>query len=99
MDVSFHCDSVPKSKCELDLCVFVVTPAMLCLALKKHIENRRVFRRAMRISLKKNLFANRLEKLNSYPKRKYGVTCSQSKNNSQSNDKINQQTTRRPIHS
>lgn len=64
------------------ICVFAVTPAMLHLAFKKHIENRTGFRRAMRMSGKKNLFANRLEKLNPYLKRRYGVTCSQSENNS-----------------
>ena len=33
--------------------MFAVTPTILCLALKKHIENRREFRRAVRMSLKK----------------------------------------------
>lgn len=81
--VSFHCDSVPKSKCEAGLCVFTVIPAVVHLAFKQHIENMKEFRKAMRISLKK-IFANRLKKFNPYPKGRYGVTCSQSENNSQS---------------
>lgn len=53
MVVSFHWDSVHKSKCEAGLCVFTVIPAVVHLAFKKHIENRKGFRKAMRVSLKK----------------------------------------------
>lgn len=74
----------------IQIYLFVVTPAMLYLAFKRDTENDRIQKSYKNKSEKEKIFfANMLEKLNPYLRRRYGVTCLQSKNNSQSKDKIN----------